>query len=286
MESVLTNFSGWIICVLIFICGNRICQFIASDRTLYQAGFFQSLFTAVAGIVLYLIFTMISEFDQVREIAFYTGIVASGITILSLFFGLLIFLISGDFLRLKCSFFILIGLFNTDSKEASLSSFFHLLSRFTWELPQTLLGYFFAQTMNCIGRVGEVQLIAGATFCLHYKYSMRRKGVSIGPFIYVSLQNREIRFEKDPLLLHEYGHHLQSRRYGWFYLFIIGIPSLLSAIRAKPLPGGITTHDLQWYEMQANRYAADYLQVNFMAEWALFEPPFNSFPRSKPLHFT
>jgi hypothetical protein len=280
------HFPGLISCSLIFFVGNLLCQFISKQKANIPIDYFQALIAAFAGIVLGFGFNLIREIDLISDIGLYTGLILSGITTLSLLSGLLNYLISSDASRFKNSLFILTGLFSFDTNENSISNILRLLSRFTWELPQTIAGYIFAQTMNCIGRVGDVRLINGVTFCIHFQQSNRRQGVSIGNFIYVSLLHKENEFQKDPLLLHEYGHHLQSRRFGLFYLFIIGIPSLISALNAKSLPGGVTTHDLQWYEMQANRYAAAYLLKNYQADWTPFEPPFNSFPRSKSRNIT
>ncbi len=284
LELYLINLLKLFAIALIFFNGNLFCQFVSMKKLNRNIDYFQSLNAAFAGIMLGYGFSLIRITDLLSEIVLFSGLFLSGITVLSMLSGLLNLLIKRDGSRIKNSFFILSGLFNTDNKDSSSLNIPLLLSRFTWELPQTLLGYFFVQWINSIGRVGEVQFLAGSTFCLSYRNSSRRQGVSISNFIYVCLLRREVKFEKDPLLLHEYGHHLQSRKWGLFYLFVIGIPSLISAIRAKPLPGGITTHDLQWYEMQANRYAADYLQESFQADWTPFEPPFNSFPRRKPRH--
>lgn len=275
------SFLGLILCGLIFFSGNLLCQFVSGQKANIHLDYYQSLNVAFTGVILGYGFNLIREIDLITEIAFYSGLIISGITILSMLSGLLNFLRSRDLSRIIASFYILSGLFNIDKTEFSFNNITQLLSRFTWELPQTLVGYIFAQSMNSIGRVAEVRFIAGATYCIHFQHSNRRQGVSISNFIYVSLLPREYMFEKDPLLLHEYGHHLQSRKYGLLYLFIIGIPSLISVLRAKPLPGGVTTHDLQWYEMQANRYAGAYLQKNYQADWSQFEPPFNSFPRTK-----
>ncbi len=233
------------------------------------------------GMIIGFIFTFIVEIELLTKIALIAGFILSSLTLLSILSGLLNFLIRRKASRLKNSFLIMLGVFNPDTAESAFSNLKRILSRFMWELPQTLVGYVFVQAMNCVGRVEEVRFIAGVNFCLYYQHSNKRQGVSIGNFIYVSSDPKDFKFERDPLLLHEYGHHLQSRRWGWLYLFVIGIPSLISAIRAKPLHGGITTHDLQWYEIQANQYAAFYLKKNFDEDWTQFEPPFNSFPRTK-----
>ena len=53
-------------------------------------------------------------------------------------------------------------------------------------------------------------------------------GISLGNFIYGRLPLHKA------TVLHEYGHCIQSRLLGPFYLFVIGIPSILWALWWKP----------------------------------------------------
>lgn len=46
-------------------------------------------------------------------------------------------------------------------------------------------------------------------------------GVSLGPYIFLSSDNMHERYVR-----HEYGHTVQSRILGPFYLPVVGIPSL------------------------------------------------------------
>lgn len=48
-------------------------------------------------------------------------------------------------------------------------------------------------------------------------------GISLGRYIIVS------QFAGKKMVKHEYGHCLQSRRLGWLYLIVIGLPSILHA---------------------------------------------------------
>ena len=63
-----------------------------------------------------------------------------------------------------------------------------------------------------------------------------------------------------------HGHTIQGRRYGFAYLFAIGIPSLKSAKNSHNVPFGSTTirsHRLSWFEREASAYARDY----FGTDW-------------------
>ena len=49
-------------------------------------------------------------------------------------------------------------------------------------------------------------------------------GISLGRYIIVNQWFKEVDIK------HEYGHSVQSRRLGWLYIIVIGLPSLLWAI--------------------------------------------------------
>lgn len=59
------------------------------------------------------------------------------------------------------------------------------------------------------------------------------------------------------MLLHEFGHSLDSHRYGSLYLFEIGcFPSLNSSRNTRDVPGtDFDTHDVKWMELRANKFA-------------------------------
>lgn len=65
--------------------------------------------------------------------------------------------------------------------------------------------------------------------------------------------------------MHEYGHTIDSRRYGPAYLFAIGVSSLNSAAKStywneiSPTTGHYYTrssHDIYWTEKRANKNAS------------------------------
>lgn len=98
--------------------------------------------------------------------------------------------------------------------------------RATWELPQ-----------NAIGAL--VKKISRAEFYTTYQdanvYCWERyDGLSLGKYIFIphhykytppdNMHDSILRFIK-----HEYGHTIQSKYLGWFYLPIIALPSLIWA---------------------------------------------------------
>lgn len=63
-----------------------------------------------------------------------------------------------------------------------------------------------------------------------------RGGISLGKYIIVSQWSDKM------TIMHEYGHCRQSKMLGWFYLLVIGLPSIIWAVLygpiVKPSPNG------------------------------------------------
>lgn len=72
----------------------------------------------------------------------------------------------------------------------------------------------------------------------------------------------------NPLYMHEYGHTIDSRAKGPAYLFVVGIPSLISASNNKPVEGKkASSHDYRSFEMRANRNAKKYFGKHYGVNW-------------------
>ena len=82
---------------------------------------------------------------------------------------------------------------------------------YIWQLPQNLLGltviFFSKAWKDCFYK---------NTYDTNYKF-----GVSLGKYIIV------YRYCDIPTIKHEQGHQKQSIMLGWFYLFVIGLPSAI-----------------------------------------------------------
>lgn len=166
------------------------------------------------------------------------------------------------------------GRFKTNPNKPWYERVGQLFLRFTWEAPQSGLGYFYSHLRNVTGNVTRVEYFDGATFVVNEE-SENRDGVSMGNYININ-QRRRIEGDftqhviNDPLYMHEFGHTFDSRRFGPIYLLAIGLPSLYSAATIKQVPNepdGVTTHDFRWYEMRANRHARDYFGANYGVDW-------------------
>ena len=62
------------------------------------------------------------------------------------------------------------------------------------------------------------------------------------------------------ICMHEFGHTVDSQRFGWAYLFVIGLPSLLSAM-------GKGNHNFFWTETRANLHAKRYFGKHYSIAW-------------------
>ena len=96
-----------------------------------------------------------------------------------------------------------------------------IISRFTWELPQTIVGMTYNLAHNATGQVNWVKYKYGATVV--QSRIQPGRGVALGSYI---TGNTGIEAdENNNLFQHEYGHVLQSRAFGWSYLARVGMPS-------------------------------------------------------------
>ena len=143
-----------------------------------------------------------------------------------------------------------------------------LISRFTRELPQTLLGFFVAYGSNLLWQVDDVGFYGGATVSSGNFWGQGDgSAIALGSFI---TGGRNLSANpNNPLFQHEFGHVLQSRAMGWRYLFRVGIPSIRSA-RRDP-----ANHRYQSFEMDANRRAYTYFHRRLGSN---FTWDYDSFP--------
>jgi hypothetical protein len=89
-----------------------------------------------------------------------------------------------------------------------------------WEWPQNLVGWI-------------VKKASRATYYTTYKdatiYSWNIDGgISLGSYIFVPYKESDPdSYRVQQYIKHEYGHTRQSKYLGWFYLLVIGLPSLI-----------------------------------------------------------
>ena len=166
--------------------------------------------------------------------------------------------------RFKTACLITRGLVLTDVKRSPLGRVWQLFSRFIWELPQTLVGWLYSVGRALAGQVDRVDTLGGITFAtkLGCGYSM---GVSLGTFVDLwagpwMLGEGEAYILGNQICMHEFGHTKDSQLFGWAYLPIIRLPSLLSAF-------GKGNHNIFWTELRANDHAKNYFGKHYSIAW-------------------
>ena len=164
---------------------------------------------------------------------------------------------------IRNSFNIWNGLYSLDTNKGW-GMIGEFLSRFTWQLPQTIGGFFYGHALNMAGRVKDVESKYGVTVIQTYTM---KNAVTIGNFIVGQPD-----LEPDPnnsTFQHEYGHYIQSQKLGPLYLLMVGIPSAINVKWGKD-------HEYQPYEIGANWHAYRYfssLGINF--KWDTLKNPFS-----------
>ena len=146
------------------------------------------------------------------------------------------------------------GLFVSDPNKNFGQRLWETVSRFTWQLPQTIVGFVFSHISNWGWQTDKVDYKYGATV-LSGNFFGSGGAVTLGSYI-----NGTRSLAADPnnsLFQHEYGHYLQSQKMGWGYLSRVGIPSLMGAANYDD-----GNHDFQPYEQDANRRAFNYFNEN------------------------
>ena len=90
---------------------------------------------------------------------------------------------------------------------------------YLWQLPQNLLGLLLVTIL----RPEDCYDLEGVKLC----YASRMKGgISLGRYIIIRDVMKDYTGATER---HELGHAKQSRMLGWFYLLVIGLPSLIWA---------------------------------------------------------
>jgi hypothetical protein len=125
------------------------------------------------------------------------------------------------------------GLFATDPNKEPWQNAGAILSRLTWESLQTASGLVYNTGHNLTGQVDWVKYKYGATVV---SSTLQPGGITLGSYITGGARNtntvNDIQAdENNSLFQHEYGHTIQSRMNGFFYLANVGLPSLISTIQ-------------------------------------------------------
>lgn len=85
---------------------------------------------------------------------------------------------------------------------------------YLWQLPQNILGLILVILFRA-KKSGDIYI------CNRFFDS----AISLGNYIIF-----QVDCVSDQSIQHEYGHQRQSKMYGWFYLLVVGIPSIVRNI--------------------------------------------------------
>ena len=254
----------------VFGLGNVGAHMIRDDISFYDgvkyffsgavAGFFvgAAAYTGWCGIVG--MSKMAGFLGTVGKIAKYGAICVEGVHVASTITGAVGGAINKGGKGFINSMKVLLGNFYLDENASFFKSIWQGVSRHTWETIQTGLGYDYTQFRNAFGSsIDRVDYYRGATFATN-ENSRDYQGVTIGSFINMDINGKipsgkfDDYVEKDDqMYAHEYGHTIQSRRFGLGYP-IIGLLSLGSAMFDFVFNTG-HSHDNFFTEVMANKYA-------------------------------
>ena len=116
---------------------------------------------------------------------------------------------------------------------------------YLWQLPQNIVGallllYFRSRSEVKDGVYRDVNV---------YFSIVMRGGISLGRYIF--FDQRRVVTEQD--LAHEYGHCLQSRKLGWLYMLVVGVPSIVHAAFYRSDYSDLHGYYRYWCEAWADR---------------------------------
>ncbi|GHT18483.1 hypothetical protein FACS189429_5090 [Bacteroidia bacterium] len=167
------------------------------------------------------------------------------------------------------------GLFARDNNKNKgfWGNLWKIFSRNTWESWQTQVGLGYNYWRNSFDYIDRVDYLGGATFATN-ENSSHHRGVTLGSYVSMDINGKidrdfvEYVTQVDPMYMHEYGHTMDSRNYGFTYLFAVGLPSLNSVnkqTRTDEAP--FDTHSSFWTETRANANAKSYFGKYYDVDW-------------------
>ncbi len=110
----------------------------------------------------------------------------------------------------------------TDKNKTFMGKVLQIISHFTWELPQQLVGVIGAEVTCTLGGIDKMVFEQGVLFIYNNKLGSDA-GMTIGNISQVST---DITLNSKK---HEFGHYIQSRRFGPLWGIVFGIESLIHA---------------------------------------------------------
>ena len=126
-------------------------------------------------------------------------------------------------------------------KLSPIKLFIYYLLQFTWGIIQNVIGLLLWIILFIINPKRKHKSFYGAFVCI-WKF---KESLSLGVFIFLAKNDNR-------LLVHEYGHSIQSMILGPLYILIIGIPSFIYCICFNSYR---TRHNKNYYRFYTERWA-------------------------------
>ncbi len=129
-----------------------------------------------------------------------------------------------------------------------------ILNKWTWGGVNSLIGNLVSEGYNTVGYVDGVTSLDGMLALSGATSGGRAFTIghySLGPDNYKADW-------RDHLFVHEYGHYIQSQQWGYFYIPVIAIPSVISAAHFLG-----EEHKYKWYEVNASKLGAEYFDKKY-----------------------
>ena len=99
---------------------------------------------------------------------------------------------------------------------------------YIWQLPQNIIGLLLIWLLKA-----EKRLDYGTVWYMYKRkgwFSRFLSGAAYGQYILLPDNGYDI-----ASIRHEYGHCIQSELLGWFYILIVGLPSIYNNLRGRRL---------------------------------------------------
>jgi hypothetical protein len=140
------------------------------------------------------------------------------------------------------------------------------------EFGQTMLGNSISHLRNASGNVTNVEL--GWNYVLvNDENSSEWQGMTLGS--YINGWGIDSDYKHDPIFVHEFGHTIQSKLIGPYYMTKVGVPSGLSGYLAYYTNSG-HDHNTTWFEINANQNG----QLFYTPDYAIGGSSSEEYPRS------
>lgn len=177
------------------------------------------------------------------------------------------------------------GLFVSDSNKNFGGRYGELLSRFSWQLPQQLTGFLTAHAHNTFGLRGGVESVDYLYGATAIKTRTSWGAVTLGNYI-IGDKDIEANVENE-LFQHEYGHYIQSQKFGWYYLSRYGVPSALSKGEAKdhhkhPVEQDANIRAYQYFSKNVDGFYSEDEYGNPDTKWSFLANPILGYRRNLP----